>query len=850
MQPQSAKGISNQLKGLLFLVLVVVLAVASGFLYQAKPYQFGLDVQGGIRFTYEMEFDKDPKLAAEQQKNVLSIQRNLVGTLQNRASQSLGVVEANVQPHGNTGFIVEVPGYTDITKAREIIGTTAKIIAYHASTVNTAQRDFRQFKAGESENDKAGNPYVPFIRQSDQKKIVPGDPEYTAMVDGWTKILEGADLQKAAIQVAGERPQPQFFFNPEGASKMEKWSRSVAGQEENLAFVLDGRVISIAAIKKDTPYISNEAFIDGTFTADYVKRLVSLLNSGALPVKLTETSSMSVDPTIGKQALNQMVYAGVIAFGLTALFLLIYYVFPGFVALIALGLYVLFTLTALKLINATFSLASIAGFILSVGMAVDANILVFERVKEEMREGRSLLTSVELGFKRAFPAILDSNMCTILTSLVLSIMGTGPVKGFATTLIVGVAISLFTAVVIVRSLLVFLVTSGIGNNPKLYGLNRSWFGESMEATADTNPKQIIKKSKLWFTISAATVIIGIPFFMMGGLKTNVEFNGGTEAVFSLEGSASADPATITKKLEEAGYPGSVVKVGTTADGKKQVYATIPGKLSNDPNFGTKLGEMTGLNATPSLTTIGPSVAEETQNTARNGVLISSALIVLYLAFRFGVSVGGLKNGLKFGFSAIGALIHDILVVVGLAAIVGYFFKWEVSALSITAMLTVIGFSVHDTIVIFDRIRENLRKPIQGETFEHLCDRSITRSVARSLNTSITVIATLIILMVWGTPTPDLKFFCAAMLFGILSGTYSSIFNATPILWMWDTYVSKKKGPQHSLIAEAMAESARIRAAQSQATAATAGAGAAPAAGYGTVKRRNRAKDAGRQELED
>lgn len=848
MHSQSSKGLSNQSKGLLFLLLVVGLAVLSGFLYKAKPYQFGLDVQGGIRFTYEMEFDKDPKVAAEQKKNVLSIQNNLVGILQNRASQSLGVVEGNVQPHGDTGFIVEVPGFTDIAKARETMKTTAKIIAYHATTVNTAQRDFRQFKSEGSKNDKEGNPYVPFIRQSDQKEIEPGDPEYRAMIDGWTKILEGHDLQKAEIQVVGENPQPRFFFSPDGAAKMEKWSRGVAGQEENLAFVLDGRVISIAAIKKDVPYLSGEAFIDGTFTPDYVKRLVTLLNSGALPVDLKETSSMTVDPTIGKQALEQMVKAGVVAFGITALFLLVYYVFPGFVALIALCLYVLFTLTALKLMNATFSLASIAGFILSVGMAVDANILVFERVKEEMREGRTLLTSVELGFKRAFPAILDSNMCTILTSLVLSIMGTGPVKGFATTLIVGVAISLFTAVVVVRSLLVFLVTSGIGNNPKLYGLGRSWFGEKMEATADTDPKRIIKSRKLWFMISLVTVLIGVPFFFMGGLKTNVEFNGGTEAVFALPATAVADSATITRKLEAGGFPGSVVKVGTTADGAKQVYATIPGAMNVDSKLGDQLASVTGLGVKPSVTSIGPSVAQETKNTARNGVIYSSILIVLYLAMRFGVSVGGFKNGIKFGMSAILALLHDVLVVVGLAAVVGFFFKWEVSALSITAMLTVIGFSVHDTIVIFDRIRENLRKPFQGETFEHLCDRSITRSVARSLNTSITVIVTLIILMIWGTPTPDLKFFCVAMLFGIISGTYSSIFNATPILWMWDNFVTKKRGPQHSLIAEAMAESARVRATQGQA--ATAATASGPAGGYGTVKRRNRVKDVGRQELDD
>lgn len=836
-------------KGYLFLLIVVILAALSGFVYNVKKYQFGLDVQGGVRFTYAMKFDKDPAVAARQQKEVRRIQENLVTILQSRASQGLGVVEAIVQPKGDTEFIVEVPGFTDVKAARDVLGTTAKLVAYHATNVNTAQRDFREFGRGETETDALGNPYVVFTRRSDNKVLKPSDPEYQAMIAGWTKILEGSDLASAQIQVYNGSSRPEFFFSPDGAKKMETWSRSVAGLEENLAFVLDGKVISIAAIKKDVTALSDQAFIDGDFDTTYVKKLVNQLNSGALPVDLEETSSMTVDPTIGKQALTEMVTAGAISFGFITLFLLVYYVFPGAVAFVALMLYVLFTLTVLKLLNATFSLASIAGFILSVGMAVDANILVFERVKEEMRDGRSLLTSVELGFKRAFPAILDSNMCTILTSLVLTILGTGPVKGFATTLIVGVIISLFTAVVITRSLLVFLVSVGPGNNPKLYGLGRSWFGESMEATADTNPKQVLKHTRTWFLISVATIVVGIPFFAMGGLKLNVEFTGGAEAVFALDKTATVSSSEITKKLEESGYRGSVVKIGSTSDGSKQVYATIPaagGVDVKDPELGNKLMAATGLTSKPSVTAIGPSVAKETKETAVKGVLISAGLIVLYLAFRFGVSLGGLKNGLKFGLSAIGALLHDILVVVGLAAVVGYFFKWEVSALSITAMLTVIGFSVHDTIVIFDRIRENLRRPIKGESFENLCNRSITRSVARSLNTSMTVIVTLIILLVWGTPTPDLKFFCAAMLFGILSGTYSSIFNATPILWIWDKSTIKRRGAEHSLIAEAMRDQAHVRAAQMTAAASVDTA----ASSYGTVKRRNRVKDVGREELDD
>ncbi len=840
-------------KGYLFLLAVVVLSALSAFLYQQNKYLYGLDVEGGVRLTYDIQFDKDPAIAERQRKELSAIRANMVSILNNRAAQALGVVESNVQPKGETEFIIELPGYTDVNTARTIIGSTAKIEAYSAKTVDSPQRDFREYRKVGSETDNAGNPYETFVKKTEPDKILkPTDPGYKEMIAGWEKILEGSDLQAASIIVNGARTQPNFRFSPSGANKLETWSRSVAGQEENLAFVLDGIVLSFSHVSRDVPFLREEAYINGDFEPTYVKNLVTLLNSGALPVELKETSSMTVDPTIGKQALNQMVMAGAVSFGIIALFLLVYYIFPGFVALIALLLYILFTLTVLKLIGATFSLAAIAGFILSVSMAVDANILVFERVKEEMRDGRSLMTAVELGFKRAFPAILDSNMCTILTSLVLSVLGTGPVKGFATTLIVGVAISLFTAVVVTRSLLVFLVAVGPGNNPKLYGLGRNWFGEGMEATADTKPLQVIKRTKMWFVISLVTMLIGLPFMLMGGLKQNVEFTGGAEAVFNLEQASNLNADQVSKNLERGGYPGSIVKFGTTSDGKRQVYATIPSSAGLDltdenvkAELVTRLQTATGLNVAPaSLTTIGPSVAEETKRTALLGVLISSALIVVYLAIRFGVALGGLKNGIRFGLSAIGALIHDIVVVLGLAAIVGYFLKWEISALSITAMLTVIGFSVHDTIVIFDRIRENLRKPVKGETFENLCNRSITSSVARSINTGLTVIATLIILIVWGTPTPDLKFFCVAMLFGILSGTYSSIFNATPILWLWDRAIEKRKGYDATLIAESLKDQARLRANQM-----AVGADGVPQS-YGTVKRRNRVKDKARQDLDE
>jgi SecD/SecF fusion protein len=801
-------------KSYLFLLLVLGLGLLSGYLYSIRAYKYGLDVKGGVRFTYQMDLSK---LKPDQRSNLSEIRGRIQRILESRTTGSFGVAEPLVAPKGEDQFIIELPGFTDKARAAEVIGSSASIEFYYASTLPSQGRAYGLYEPVDETDPKTGNPVISFRRANapaDAPLIKPGTPEYLQVIQSWGEpIIKGDDLKSAQPEVSGEGYRPLMTFSPAGAQKMERWSRQHQTDGANIAAVLDNKVLSVAALQNNT-VLRDNAVITGTFTTQYVKNLTELLNSGALPVDLKMLSSEQVDPTIGAQALDRMVTAGMVAFGLISAFLIVYYAFPGVVALVALLLYVLFTLTVLKLIGATFSLAAIAGFILSVGMAVDANILVFERFKEEMKSGRSLQTAIELGFRRALPAIVDSNACTILTSLVLVNLGTGPVRGFATTLIIGVAISLFTAVFITRSLLVFLVGSGLGTNPKMYALERNWFGEKFETTADQKPIQIVNNSRKWFVISAASIIIGLPFIFLGGLKPNVEFQGGYEAQFATAGK-NLTPAQITASLERAGFKGANVKMG--GEGAQRVaIATVPaeGPLKGLPDqeafqritqaAGFQAGDLKGSS------TIGPAIRGETIQNAILGVVLSAALIIIYLALRFGIAVGGFSVGLRFGFSAIGALVHDVLFVLGVSAVVGYFFGWEISALFITSMLTVIGFSVHDTIVIFDRIRENLHRPLKGEDFANLVNRSVTQSFARSLNTSMTVIATLIILLVMGTTTPDLKLFCATMLAGIVSGTYSSIYNAAPILYLWDRAVGKKRGESHTIVGHAQEQVNRDR----------------------------------------
>lgn len=835
----------------LFLLIVLVLAGLSGWLYTRSEPRLGLDVRGGTQITYRMDL---AALSAEQRRTLdIPFMEHI---LLARITKALGVADGTVQFKAPDQWVIELPGFTNIKEAETLLGSTASIKYYHAKTVNTEVMSGRKYEEIRGLIDYNGNPAVKFQNAITKKEILPGTPEYREMIASWTLILEGADLAKAEPHlVTADKYWPTMSFAPSGAKKMGDWCRVWNQRRENLAAVLDDVVLNIAPLELGA-IITDRGQITGDFPPGYVKKLCDLLNAGALPVTLNKISVERVDPTIGGQALEQILKAGVAAFCLIAAFLLIYYVFPGFVALVALCLYILFTVTVLKLVGATFSLAAIAGFVLSVGMAVDANILVFERLKEELRAGKTLKAAIDLGFKRALPAIIDSNACTTLTSFVLLALGTGPVKGFATALIFGVFISLFTAVTVTRLMLNFLVGSGLGANTKWYGLSRQWFGEHLEAGAQHKPLAIVEKRNFFFGLSIATIIPGIIFLAMGGIKPNVEFTGGSKIKLSAKGHTESI-SVIEERLQKAGIGGTNIRKGS--DGTIEfVEITAPSEAIRGENVEAQnhLASAAGFNGADvkdggdvlEFAQVHGTVQAETVRNAILGVVYSACLIVLYLGMRFGFALGGFAIGLRFSIAAIGAMMHDILVVIGMAAVCGYLLGWQISTLFITAMLTMIGFSTHDTIVIFDRIRENLRRHLPGEDIGNLINKSITQSIARSINTSSIVIVTLAFLLFMGSATAELKFFNAVMLFGIVSGTYSSIWNASPILYVIDRWIAKRKGESHTLLGIAAHELARAKVmAQDQDRRSRAQAAEEQ---YGTIKRRQQARRQGEHKIDE
>lgn len=776
---------------------------------EAKP---GLDTKGGTRVILQARIDgKEYAFWSDKDKKEWPQKRSILpGILERRLKGPFGASEATVVVKGDDQFIVELPGITNTEEVLKTLLTTARLEFWWAKNVKNTNDPNRPYVAEQGVGKDGGEEWN-FTNPETKTTLKSGTLELKQMVkEEWfwdevgKPVLDGGMLQEAKAEARGAMGAVvELKFNDVGTKRLADFSRQVYGKEEVMAIMLDNAVISFPHMK--AVITDGSAVIEGgNMTAKEAKRLEVLLRAGALPVDLERINMIKVEPTIGSQALDMIIKAGLIGFIIIALFMISYYLVPGVLAVVALVCYSIYSYAVFKLMGVTFSLAGIAGFLLSIGMAVDANVLIFERMKEELRAGKTLLAAIDAGFKRAFTAIFDSNACTVITCLILYNYGTGPVKGFAATLGIGVAISLFTAITLTRMLLYLLVGKGGVANPKLFGLGRQWM------SGHGKNLQIVKRMGIYFAISLAVLIPGIVFLFAGGFKPNIEFSSGTEVIYLVKGEVTKSNAEISKMLEGAGLTENSVQIATLGSGDREVIVRLRElkyypKLKDLGDFDKRVAIAKALapigvssaiietkrtvgdqeiverkvESEESFSEVGNVISAETIQNASISLVVAISLILVYLSIRFAIEGGW--SGVKFGASALVATIHDVGVVVGAAAIFGYFMNWEVSSLFITAVLTIIGFSVHDTIVIFDRIRENLRLKKRGETFEDMVDRSVTQSFARSINTSLTVILMLTCLLWFGSAMPDLKHFNALMLIGVISGTYSSIYNASPVL---------------------------------------------------------------------
>lgn len=774
-----------------FIYLAIIVALAGLAAYAIfgwkEPIRQGLDVKGGIRMTLRAEVEK---LTPEEQKTWSPERMRLLVDILQKRIDILGVIEPTIYIKGDTELVIELPGFTNEEEARELLQTTARLEFRYLKDVRSEKNPLGRYEIV-IDKDERGEEIVRFRDLGDPKEpgrlIKEGTPEYLQIIQNSPLIVSGDELERAEVTQQAISPEVLLIFNREG---QEKFARaSTLYLKEHIAIVLDEKIISAPVIQ--SPNL-REPVIQGNFTLREATRLRDLLNAGALPVSLSVESISRVEATLGERAWERILQAGAIGVAGVMVFMVAYYLLPGLIAVIALALYILFSIALFKWVGVTFSLPAIVGFVLSTGMAVDANILIFERLKEELRLGKTLLSAIDAGFKRALSAIIDSNLTTLITCLILYYYGTGPVQGFATTLAIGVLMSFFTAITCTRTLLYVLVGLGVHPSPKWFGLARQVGVElSGDLSVARDRFDFVSKRGLYYTASAVLIAIGLFFwFGLGGLKPGIDFAGGSEIVLSKPLPPNAPPdaqpepiqATISEVvslLRKAGFE----KVGAQfAEGNRQLIVHVAEATEADKAKVLEALKPLGELKDVSFASISPRVRAETVQRAITAVTLALIAILLYIAVRF--SIEGGWSGFKFGIAAIIALAHDVLFTIGAMAVLGYTLGWEVNALFLTALLTLTGFSINDTIIAYDRIRENLRHRARGDTLAQIVNRSLNQTLARSINTSLTVVIVLVALWIFGSVTHDLRTFYVAMTIGVIVGTYSSIFIASQIMVSW------------------------------------------------------------------
>lgn len=732
------------------LILLAVLIIGSGYVVYKKPFKRGLDLAGGIRLILEAKPTPDiPRITSEHQRALMDIIRRRV--------DALGVSEPLIQAKGTNQIVVEIPDIQKEEQALQMLKSTAMI-------------EFRYLQDVQSQN----NPTAPYkmevIHREGKEEVIFYDINgkevpHSKVLENAPVVLTGKDLnpkRRATAQIGPtNQPEVVFSLNPEGQRKFAAFTAGHVG--DYLAIVLDGKIISAPVIKQHI-YTEGVTIEGGFRDLTEAQQMAELINAGALPVPLEIASIEKVGPTLGQDSLQRSLRAGIIGLALVMAFMLFYYLLPGLIADIALLLYTLFMIAIFKGIPVTLTLPGIAALIITIGMAVDANILIFERLKEELRAGKTLRAAIDAGFHRAFTAIFDCNTTTIISAIVLYAIGTGPIKGFALVLGIGTILSMFTAITVSRTLLILVENLfPFARNIKLYGVFSWTRGVSFH---------FVRHWKRWFAISLAVIVPGIIFYAppINGLRKGIDFTGGTLITLQFDNPVSLPEVRNT--LSAAGFGDAFVQ---TSRDNKQLYirikeSTVEARQKIEQALGEKFGKFVEL----SVDTVGPTISKELTQRAFWGVFLASILILLYLSFRF--------NELKYGAAAVIATLHDVLVMFGSFAILGKLTGMEIDSLFVTAVLTMIGFSVHDTIVVFDRIRENWRLRTKGESFGEIVDKSINQTLVRSINTSLTVLLVLLALFFFGGTT--IKHFITALLIGTITGTYSSIFNAAPIVYLW------------------------------------------------------------------
>ncbi len=839
----------NHLTLLGFIVAAIVgvaLIAVPGSPAHRKP-RLGLDLQGGLEVVLRAVPPKGQKITQQGLDNAVSIMRDRV--------DKLGVSEPEIRKQGSDQIVIELPGVKDARQAAELIGETAQLEFYDLQADLTGPSVSTQgfvrnpvgnpslydLLGGQQAKAKEGTPTA-FYLFGPKKTLLSGPSETRAGVftpqhpkvpkggkifavpahtivitctptkenpcpgaglttgtvaptyyflfrydptnpnpDKRVPEMTGSELKSSGTQADFDQfgqPIVRLAFTSKGNHDFQQITRELYQRgrlwqtPQQFAIVLDRDIKSWPQIDYTDSSLSNGisggAQITNIGSYNEAKKLAIVLQTGALPYQFTQLEQTQVSATLGKDSLNQAKVAAAIGLLVVALFLLLFYRFLGVVAVAGLAVYAAYLYGVILLLHVTLTLPGFAGMILTIGVAADANVVVFERIKEEVRQGKSIRAAIAAGYAKGFHTILDANMVTAITALVLFAVATAGVKGFALMLLIGTVISLVTAVAATRAMLGLLAGFRWFDNPAFMGARGQQRGRFLQL-------DFMRRRYLWFAISGAVVAIGLISLGARGLNLGIDFEGGTQITFKTPQYVSL--AKVRTQTAAIGQSDAVIQGRGSSRGDAYKSFQIRTRALKPGQQETLLTDLeTRIGATaPGVQNVSSSFGRQIARLAILAIIVSILLVIAYIAVRF---------DFKFAVPVIVAMVHDIAVTVGVYALSGS----EVTTATVAAVLTVLGYSIYDTIIIFDRVRENIPL-MRGSSFATIANVSLWETIRRSLATTFITLLPVTSLLLFGGQT--LKTFALALLVGITSGAYSSIFIAAPLLTIW-----KEREPEY------------------------------------------------------
>ena len=746
-------------KGILSLIAIVALmallgvtttiGLGKGHSGAAKNINLGLDLEGGVSITYQVKGDtpSDKDMA------------DTIYKLQKRVEQYS--TEASVYQEGDNRISIEIPGVTDANKILDELGQPGSLYFIAQKGSDGSENYTRVGTTGDAGTDFQLNKTIEEL-QEDGSIVLTGSDVKTATAGAYTDSTTGSKENVVDLE-----------FTKEGTEKFAAATKVAKEAGQSIGIYYDGAFVSVPNVK--AVISDGRAQISGSMSYEEADQLASTIRIGGLNLELEELRSNVVGAQLGEEAISSSLKAGAIGLAIVFVFMCCVYLLPGFAAGLALLIYTGLVLVALNAFDITLTLPGIAGIILGIGMAVDANVIIFARVKEELSSGKSVKASLNAGFQKAMSAILDGNITTLIAAAVLWLRGSGTVKGFAQTLALGIVLSMFTALVITKVIVYSFYAIGI-RNPKVYG----------RVKEERKPINFLGKKKIFFTISIALIVLGFVAIGVnegkgnGALNYSLEFMGGTSSTVTFDKDYTLEEIdqNIVPLIEDA-VGDKNVQVQKVQDSNQVIFKTQTLNLEKREAFNKVMADNFGVDENEIATeNISSTVSSEMRRDAIVAVIIATICMLLYIWFRF--------KDVRFATSAVLALLHDVLIVLGFYAIA----RVSVGNTFIACMLTIVGYSINATIVIFDRIREELKTKKRGTQLDELVNKCITLTLTRSVYTSLTTFVMVAVLYIMGVSS--IREFALPLMVGIICGAYSSVCITGALWYVMKTKIGVKK----------------------------------------------------------